>query len=96
MDISKAIESLRPGAEWVLVDDNLTWKDKVQSRPTDEEIAVEATRLHQEWLSKEYQRLRAPNYPPISEQLDSLFHAGVFPPEMTAKIQEIKDRYPKP
>ena len=96
MDIAKAIESLRPGAEWVLVDDELTWKDSVQTRPTDEEIATEATRLHSEWLSKEYQRKRAPEYPSITEQLDALFHAGVFPDDMASKIQAVKDKYPKP
>ena len=35
------------------------------------------------------------NYPPIGDQLDALFHAGVFPEEMAAKIQAVKDAYPK-
>ena len=44
----------------------------------------------------EYQRQRAPEYPSIGDQLDALFHAGVFPPEMAAQIQAVKDKYPKP
>ena len=44
----------------------------------------------------EYQRQRKPEYPSITDQLDALFHAGVFPPEMAAQIQAIKDKYPKP
>lgn len=44
----------------------------------------------------EYQRQRAAEYPPIGDQLDALFHAGVFPPEMAAQIQAVKDAYPKP
>ena len=38
---------------------------------------------------------RVAEYPPIGDQLDALFHAGVFPPEMAAQIQAIKDKYPK-
>jgi hypothetical protein len=39
---------------------------------------------------------RRMEYPPIGDQLDALFQAGLFPPEMAAKIQEVKDKYPKP
>jgi hypothetical protein len=35
-------------------------------------------------------------YPDIGDQLDSLFHAGVFPSEMEEKLQAVKDKYPKP
>jgi hypothetical protein len=38
---------------------------------------------------------RMREYPSIGDQLDALFHAGVFPPEMAAQLQAIKDRYPK-
>jgi len=38
---------------------------------------------------------RASEYPPIGDQLDALFHAGVFPADMAAQIQAIKDKYPK-
>ena len=41
----------------------------------------------------EYQILR--KYPSIGDQLDALFHAGVFPAEMAAEIQAVKDKYPK-
>ena len=43
--------------------------------------------------SYQYKRLMA--YPSIGDQLDALFHAGVFPPEMAAQIQAVKDQYPK-
>tara|TARA_R100001086_G_C11637078_1_gene203419 strand:- start:240 stop:512 length:273 start_codon:yes stop_codon:yes gene_type:complete len=42
-----------------------------------------------------YFRKRPGEYPTVGDQLDSLFHAGVFPEDMTAKIQAIKDKYPK-
>jgi hypothetical protein len=38
---------------------------------------------------------RRAEYPAIGDQLDALFHAGVFPAEMAAQIQAIKDKYPK-
>lgn len=38
---------------------------------------------------------RIREYPSIGDQLDALFHAGVFPEEMAAQIQAIKDKYPK-
>lgn len=38
---------------------------------------------------------RVAEYPPIGDQLDALFHAGVFPQEMADKIQAVKIKYPK-
>ena len=38
---------------------------------------------------------RIREYPYIGDQLDALFHAGVFPEEMAAQIQAVKDKYPK-
>lgn len=42
-----------------------------------------------------YQRQRAAEYPSIGDQLDALFKAGVFPADMAAAIQAVKDKYPK-
>lgn len=95
IDKSQALLSLRPGAEWVLRGDELEWLDTKQTRPTDAEIAAEVTRLQAEYDAKEYARKRAPEYPPIGDQLDALFKAGVFPADMAAKIQAVKDKYPK-
>ena len=55
----------------------------------------EVARMEAERLATEYQRQRAPEYPPVGDQLDALFHAGVFPSEMAAKLQAVKDKYPK-
>lgn len=52
--------------------------------------------FYQQYYKKNFRRLRQSAYPQIGEQLDALFKAGVFPPEMAAKIQEVKDKYPKP
>ena len=58
-------------------------------------VAAEITRLQAEYDAKAYARSRAAEYPPIGDQLDALYHAGVFPAEMAAQIQAIKDKYPK-
>ena len=90
-----ALLSLRPGAEWVLRADDLEWLDTQQTQPTEAEIQAEIARLQAEYESKAYQRSRAAEYPAIGDQLDALFHAGVFPAEMAAQIQAIKDKFPK-
>lgn len=64
--------------------------------PTEEAIEKELLRLHNEWTASEYARQRKLEYPSIGDQLDALFHAGVFPEEMAAQIQAVKDQYPKP
>lgn len=48
-----------------------------------------------QFIPMTYDMLRRMEYPDIGDQLDSLFHAGVFPPEMAAKLQAVKDKYPK-
>jgi hypothetical protein len=45
--------------------------------------------------SKQYIDNRVSEYPSIGDQLDALFHAGVFPDDMAAQIQTVKDKYPK-
>ena len=42
-----------------------------------------------------YSFLRTAEYPSIGDQLDDLFKQGVFSAEMMAKIQAVKDKYPK-
>jgi len=97
--ISSAIHSIRPNSKWTLTGDDiskLVWLDEIQSKPTTEEIIEEYDRLQSIMVANEYKSKRAPEYPSIGDQLDALFHAGVFPPEMAAQIQAIKDKYPKP
>jgi len=40
-----------------------------------------------------YTELRAPEYPPIEDQLDKIYHSGVT--AWKTQIKEIKDKYPK-
>ena len=62
MNISKALVSLRPNAEWTLRDDELEWLDTEQTQPTDAEIQAEITRLQAEYDSQAYARERKARY----------------------------------
>ena len=50
----------------------------------------------QEYLKVKYKDDREKVYPAIGDQLDALYHAGVFPKEMADKIKAVKDANPKP
>jgi hypothetical protein len=93
----QAINSLRPNAEWSLNGsnyDDIVWHDNVQTKPSKSEIEAEITRLQNDFVNKEYQRLRASEYPPMADQLDMIFHGGLD--LWKQNIQAIKDKYPKP
>ena len=52
--------------------------------------------LQTELKATQYQRDRGPIYPKIGDQLDALYHAGVFPDDMAAQLKAVKVKYPKP
>jgi hypothetical protein len=64
-------------------------------KPIEQECIDGVASLQAEYDSFEYARNRASAYPEIGDQLDALFHAGVFPPEMASLLQAVKDKYPK-
>lgn len=69
------------------------WWDNL---PSNDQILDEFKRINDEFNARQYARNRMYEYPDIGDQLDALFHAGVFPEEMAAQIQAVKDKYPKP
>ena len=63
----------------------------VNGNPVDyDKDAVQAYVDSQAYIAK-----RQAQYPSIGDQLDALFKAGVFPADMAAKIQAVKDLNPK-
>jgi len=105
MNISQAILKLRPGSLFYCVGetyDGLVWKEPPvweggQKKPTKEEVEAEVVRLQKEWEDTEYQRLRAPEYPPITDYLDGLVKGDTE--QMQAYIDAclaVKAKYPKP
>ena len=69
-----AIASLKPGADFVLTDNVLEWRDTKQTKPTESEIDTELSRLITEYNNKKYQRDRLVEYPSIPDQLDDIYH----------------------
>ena len=105
MNITKALVSLRPGAQWSLDGedyDGLRWLEKPvweggQKKPTKTEVEAEVARLQKEWEDTEYQRLRAKEYPDVKEYLDGLVKGDTE--QMQAYIDAclaVKAKYPKP
>lgn len=98
MDIFRAVLSLRPDAKCSLLGNDykdLIWFDENElPPPSEEEVLAEAERLENQWQNNQYQRDREIAYPPISEQLDILYHQGYD--GWKSVIDEIKNRYPKP
>ena len=66
-----------------------------QTPPTEEAIQAKLKELQTDYDAKQYQRDRQPEYPQIGDQLDALYHAGVFPKEMADKLKAVKDKHPK-
>jgi len=92
-----AIQSLVPGAEVSvgMYDQTITWHKPETAPVTLEQILEEQQRLQQAYDWDEYKRNRAREYPTIQEQLDALYHAGVFPAEIAARIRAVKAKYPR-
>jgi hypothetical protein len=96
MNKIQALQSLRPGAQWVLRGDDLEWMDTEQTQPTEAEITAEVARL----TALEPNRIADANRKAAYEQeADPLFfkwQAGeATEAEWKAKRDEIKARFPK-
>ena len=84
----KAIYALYPNV--VSVDDTAGAMDANGNLVTIDMDEVNA------WVDPDaYKFNRVLEYPAIGDQLDALYHAGVFPEDMAAQIQAVKERYPK-
>lgn len=89
-----AIRKLYPEAVFETADGVFT-EDWTPVTVDEDAVAAKAIEIEQEYTASQYQRKRALEYPAIGDQLDALFHAGVFPADMAAQIQAVKDKYPK-
>lgn len=105
VEISDAINSLRPNSQFIISNDNyneIVWLEKPvyeggQKKPTKEEVEAEVARLQKEWEDTEYQRLRAKEYPDFREYLDGIVKGDQD--QVQAYIDAclaVKAKYPKP
>ena len=101
VDIVDALEALKPGAIWTLINNQtatsdyecLVWQDKTQTKPTEEEIEVKLVELKYQEEVNVYQEKRKLEYPDWGDQLDQIYHKGID--AWKADIKKIKDKYPK-
>jgi hypothetical protein len=89
---AKAIRAIDPSSKFSISGEKITW---VTSAIPEDQINIKQAELQAEYDAQEYARKRKPEYPPIGDQLDDLFHGSLFSEEMTAKLQAVKDKYPK-
>jgi hypothetical protein len=91
-----ALQSLRPGAEWVVRGDDLEWLDTEQTQPSDAEIEAEVARLTALEPARIATEKRRAAY---TNEADPLFFKAqrgeATMEEWQAKVAEIKARYPK-
>jgi len=74
----------------VTIDDGTGAFDKDGNKVTIDMLAVNA------WVDpKAYVAKRASEYPTIGDQLDALWKGGDAAAEMLAKVQAVKNKYPK-
>ena len=92
-----AVLSLVPGAE-VSCDNNIvTWLKPSKAPVTDEQIQAELIRLQKDYDNKEYQRLRAAEYPPMADYLDGVVKGDQAQiDKYIADCLAVKAKYPKP
>ena len=92
-----AISSLRPNSSFSVTEDRVViWRDPNNSEPSTSEIEAEYARMQAAWTAYQYGRDRKGQYPAMGDQLDALYHAGIFPDDMAAKLKAVKDANSKP
>ena len=95
--VGDVMDALIPDGLWDIPEDTM---ELIITSSTHTTTEAEVNALIEAEITKEqselYKELRKPEYPYIGDQLDDLYHAGAFSDEMAAKIQAVKDAYPKP
>ena len=94
--VTEALAALKPNAEWHMVGteySGIYWDDKIETKPTEQEIEAKLAELQYQEEVNAYQEKRKLEYPNWEDQLDQIYHSGVD--AWKADIKAIKDKYPK-
>lgn len=98
-DLSHALVSLRPTSSWSLREDDyatLVWSDPTTDKPTEAQLRTEVVRLQTVWGMKDYQRLRAREYPDFRDYLDAIVKGDIVQRDAyIAACLAVKAKYPK-
>jgi hypothetical protein len=98
----ETLTELYPDEKWRYMDEtetldfnNLKFENNFtpEKAKIKEKFDVKIVEIENNIKATQYQRDR--QYPPIGDQLDALYHAGVFPKEMADKLKAVKDKHPK-
>ena len=92
---AKALQSLKPNAEWTLRGDTLEWHDAVQTEPTQSELDAEVIRLQAVYDSQAYARNRKAEYDQLNQFEMQFDDDRDGTSTWVDKINEIKGRHPK-
>lgn len=88
--------NLVPGAQVSYNGTTLIWHEYKKPPVTDAELNAELQRLITEYEEKNYQRLRAPEYPPITEYIDGVVKGDQAQiDKYIADCLAVKAKYPK-
>jgi len=71
----------------------VTVRDNIAYDETEKEVVYDPRVIENYLISQSYIAKRQSEYPPITEQLDIIFHQGLE--AWKSEIQAIKDKYPK-
>ena len=98
-DIIKSIQAIKSDAQ-VTVDNNdinkITWHDGNPTNITNKQITDKITELNADYDSKEYQRKRKEEYPPMEDYLDGIVKDDQAQiDKYIADCKAVKEKYPK-
>ena len=99
MSTALALINLRPNSQFRWEGENysdIQWFDETIAKPTEQEIIAESNRIKAEYVSNEYQRKRATEYPPITDYLDGVVKGDQEQMDKyIADCLAVKAKYPK-
>ena len=92
----EALHELRPGAEWSIGLDGLTWREPEdgQKEPTQKEIDDKLAELITAWEAKAYARNRDLEYPDTGAQFNKIYDDGIDKWK-TEMVDPVKAKWPK-
>ena len=96
MSTTDALQSLKPGAEWVLRGDVLEWLDGSQTEPTALELSNEVTRLQGVYDGQAYARTRKAKYDLLNQDEMRFDDQANSTTTWVDAINAIKAAHPKP
>jgi hypothetical protein len=105
--ISDAINSLSPNSQYIIINndyDQITWLEPPvheggKKKPSKQQVEEEIKKIQKNYDDTEYQRLRSPEYPNLSEFADAFYWLqkgdNTKMNEYISKCDSIKEKYPK-